>query len=229
MSDAFLEVIKSWFVKKLGYMVDESRPVKLITRTASDIDLICMHPVKKEIPVKFLGKSLSRRLLIESKGWLVYSVVSCLEHDFTLLKAMKGRVIPEKYTKKDKYYSFVILKEEVFEKGKIIFGTDDFDRVIVVRDMTDGSKQSQKLKKIEELKNSYRKKGVVIIEIHEILIDLFKYISNVDKLDEENIKNKSELIENKAQLRKDLVLGVLNLVHWYKDDIRGTLYVKDEK
>lgn|SRR3989338_4314838 len=213
MSDAFLEVIKSWFVKRLGYFVDESRPVKLITRTASDIDLICMHPVKKEISVEFLEKPLSRRLLIESRGWLAYPVVPCLEWDFTLLEAMKRRVIPEKYTKKDKDYSFVILKEEVFEKGEIIFGTDDFDRVIVVRNITGEVKQPQKIK---DLKNKYRLKGVIIIEIHEILNDLFKYISNVD---EENIKNKSELIENKAQLRKDLVLGVLNLVHRYKKEI----------
>lgn len=215
-NDAFLEVIISWFTKRLGYLVDESRPVKLVTRTPSDIDLICMHPVKNKISVEFLEKPLSRRLLIESKGWLDYSVEPCLEADFKLLKAMKGRVIPEKYSKKDKEYTFVVLKEEVFEKGRRIFGTDNFDRVIVV----------PKLKEIEELKNSYRKKGVVIIEIHEILNDLFKYIVN---LDEENNNNKSELTENKAQLRKDLVLGVLNLIHKYKEDIRGTLYSKNEK
>lgn len=221
-NDAFLEMVISWFVKRLGYLVDESRPVKLVTRTPSDIDLICMHPFKNKIPVKFLKKPLSRRLLIESKGWLDYSVRPYLEYDFKLLKG--GRVIPKKVTKKD--YLFVILKEEVFEKGKKIFKTNDFDRVIVVRNITGEVKQLQKIREIEELKNSYRKKGVIIIEIHEILKDLFKYISDID---EKNFKNISEPTENKAQLRKDTVLGLLNLIYKYKEDIRGTLYNKNEK
>ena len=224
MSDAFLEVIKSWFVKRLGYMVDESRPVQLSKgHPASDIDLICMHPDKKKIQVEFMKKQpLSRRLLIESKGWLKYSVKLYLGYD---LKTMKeGRVIPRKVTREN--YTFVILNERVFEKGREIFGTDDFDRVIVVRNITGEVKQSQKKEEIKVLKNKYRLKGVVIIEIHEILNDLFKYIAN---LDEENNNNKSELTENKAQLRKDLVLGVLNLIHKYKEDIRGTLYSKNEK
>ena len=223
MSDAFLEVIISWFTKKLGYLVDESRPIQLSKgHPASDIDLICMHPDKKKIQVKFLKKPLSRRLLIESKGWLEYSVKLDLGYD---LKTMKeGRAIPRKLTKEN--YTFVILNEQIFEKGREIFGTDDFDRVIVVRNITGEVKRFQKKEEIEDLKNKYRLKGVVIIEIHEILNDLFKYISDVD---EKRFKNGNELIENKAQLRKDLVLGVLNLVHWHKEDIRGTLYGKDEK
>lgn len=195
-NDAFLEIVISWFTKKLGYLVDESRPVKLFTKgPASDIDLICMHPVQNKISVKFLKKPLSRRLLIESKGWLDYPVKPWLREDLSSLKAMKGMVIPEKYSKED--YTFVILKEEVFEKGKEIFGSYEFDRVIVVPDMTGAAKQPQKLKEIEELKNNYRVKGVVIIEMHEILNDLFKYISNVD---EENIKNKSELTEEEGTI-----------------------------
>ena len=217
-NDAFLEVVISWFVKRLGYLVDESRPVKLATHgPASDIDLICMYPGEGHpFKVGFLKKQLSHRLLIESKGWLDYPVKACLRED---LKAMKGRAIP-KYTKKD--YTFVILKEEIFEKGIEIFGTHDFERVIVVPNMIGAAKDLQKLKK---LKNNYRAKGVVIIEIQEILKDLFKYISDVD---EKNIKNKSELTEDKAQLRHDLVLGVFNLIYKYKKDIRGTLDGKNE-
>lgn len=97
--------------------------------------------------------------------------------------------------------------------------------MIVVRNITGEVKQSQKVKEIEDLKNKYRLKGVVIIEIHEILKDLFKYVSDVD---EENFKNRNELTENKAQLRKDLVLGVLNLIHRYKKDVQGTLYSKED-
>jgi hypothetical protein len=213
MSDAFLEVIKSWLVKRLGYMVDESRPVQLSKgHPASDIDLICMHPDTKKIQVEFLKEQpLSRRLLIESKGWLEYSVKLDLGYD---LKTMKeGRVIPRKVTKEN--YTFVILKEQVFEKGIEIFGTDDFDRVIVVRNITGEVKQAHKKEEIRDLKNKYSLKGVVIIEINEILNDLFKYISDID---EENFKNRKELTENKAQMRKDLVLGVLNLVHWCKNE-----------
>ncbi len=225
-NDAFLEVIISWFTKRLGYLVDESRPVKLVTRTPSDIDLICMHPdpVKNKIPVKFLKKPLSRRLLIESKGWLDYPVKPGLRDDLSSLKAMKGMVIPKNYSKED--YTFVVLKEEVFEQGRKIFGTYDFDRVIVVPNMAGAAKQPQKLKEIEKLKSNYRVKGVVIIEIHEILKDLFQYIANID---EGNIENKSELTENKAQLRKDLVLGVLNLIYKYQEDIYGTVYGKNGK
>lgn len=91
MSDAFLELIISWFVKRLGYLVDESRSVKLGKgRPASDIDLVCMHPDNKKIQVKFLKKPLSRRLLIESKGWLEYSVEPWLGCDLKIMKGGRG-------------------------------------------------------------------------------------------------------------------------------------------
>ncbi len=214
-NDAFLEVLKSWLVKKLGYLVDESMPVKLYkVRTCSDIDMICIHPAKKRISVEFLEKPLSRRLLIESKGWLAdYPVMPCLKYDFSLLKRMNGMVIPKEYSKRRHAYTFVVLKEEVFEKGKEFFGTDNFDRVIVVRNLMEEAKQEE----IEKLKNRYRTKGVVIIEIHKILSDLLRYIANLDK---KNNKNKDGQSEGKALLRKDLVLGVLNLVYKYRENIR---------
>lgn len=210
-NDAFLEVLKSWLVKKLGYLADESIPVKL-ERNCSDIDILCMHPRKKNIRVKFLEKPLKQKLLVESKGWLDYDPLKWLKEDLDEMKGNKTIKTP----RGDGEITFQFFREEIFNKGKSIFLTGDFDRVFVTRNL-EGQSEKKELKKeeIKKLKNKFAKKGIILIEIHEILNDMFQYVSKVKTKN----KNKDKMTEEKARLRTDLVLGIFNLIHKSKDDI----------
>jgi len=49
--NAFIEVVRTWLTKRLGYLVDDSIPVRwsrksVTVTTPSDIDLVCTHPSK---------------------------------------------------------------------------------------------------------------------------------------------------------------------------------------
>ncbi len=92
------------------------------------------------------------------------------------------------------------LKEEVYEKGKEIFGSEDFGRVLVCphlhEEHTMGSRKIRKGEVIETL----REKGVFVIEIPHILNDLIRYLKDPS---------------SKDYRRKDFVLELLHLVDTY--------------
>lgn len=72
--DPFVDVVKSWFTESLGYLINDSVPVKPkhvgSPNTASDIDLVCKHPLTPK-EITFDGKrklTLHSSLLVEWGG-----------------------------------------------------------------------------------------------------------------------------------------------------------------
>lgn len=199
--NAFTEVIRCWFTKRLGYLVDDSIPVRFYKgRVPSDIDMICIHPQKKKIKINFpINISLRRKVLVESKGWFDVDpgyVTDYLLDDLKMMGGMGRKVIPKRYTKKKEGFTFGILKEEIFEKGKKLFGDRNFDRVIVVPHLKD-KRKAGKLITRREMIERFKKKHVIIIEMSGILNDLFKYIREEDARD---------------NLRKNFVLEFIHLI-----------------
>lgn len=211
--NAFLEIVRTWLTKRLGFMVDDSIPVRwskgsVSKTTPSDMDLVCTHP--KSGPISFhLGKErrqveLSRNLVVECKGWFDFvpdsiTLLNYLKHDTDLMG--NGRVIPKHASRKKNDFTFGILKEEVYDKAKNeIFSSGDFQRVIV----TPKIKMEHKKKNIKkrDLYDDFMKKGVVIIEINEIIQDLRDFVRDPS---------------NKDMLRKNFILELIHLLDVYSE------------
>jgi len=198
--------MRTWLTKRLGYFVDDAIPVrwsrKSVSRTTpSDIDLICTHPRKQVIDLIDIGLKLHKNLLIECKGWFDYSIASSellngFKNDLDLMGV--ENVIPETASKKKDGFMFGILKKEVYDKAYQIYGSYEFQRLIII------PKIREKLKKRDgsviikkEILNELLKKGIIVIEIDEIIKDLSNYL----KLD-----------ESKDQRRKNFVLELIHLL-----------------
>jgi hypothetical protein len=169
--------------------------------------MICIHPQKKKIKINFpINISLRQKVLVESKGWFDVDagyVTDYLFYDLKMMIGRGGKVIPKRYTKKKEGFTFSILKEEIFEKGKKLFGDTNFDRVIIIPKLKDKRKSGKLITRNEMLEHG-KKKGIIIIEMKDILNDLFKYIREKDAKD---------------NLRKNFVLEFIHLMEVCKNSI----------
>jgi len=99
--NAFVDIVKVWLTESLGYLVNDSVPVKPNYKqgpTPSDIDLICKHPHNHKQKVTIgSGRrlNLNPNLLVECKGWFDYSkteFIKQLEEDLKVVMDGKGKV-----------------------------------------------------------------------------------------------------------------------------------------
>ena len=157
--NAAVEVTRTWLSKRLGYLVDDSIPVRpskesVKATTPMDIDLICTHPRLNRVEFTLGG------------------------HDFDLPRAL--------------------IKEEISEKGKTLFGGIGFARVLVCPHLQsklkrrDGSTIAKK-----ELLERAQEKGIYIIELRHLLEDLIRFCESDDAKD---------------QRRRNFVLEIIHLL-----------------
>lgn len=206
--NATVEITRTWLTKRLGYYVDDSipvRPSKLSVKatTPMDIDLVCTHPRKNCLPVSIgnIEYTLPKHLLVECKGWFDYSAASHdiilgLSGDLALMGSQK--FIPEAASKRKDKLCFTFLKEEVYEKGKELFGADDFVRVIICPDLQPNVKpRNRPVIQREVLLDQAKEKGIFVFQLSSIVKDLVDFCRE---------------IENKDYLRKDFVLELFHLL-----------------
>lgn len=216
--NAFVDVVKAWFTEKLDYLVNDSVPVKpsregTKAATPSDIDLICKYPKEKCQSVDFeSGRtvSLCPNLLVECKGWFDYPKPEFAKHldvNLILLNKFGGNFLPQSLPRKPKNHLF-FFREEVFKKGKEIFGSKKFQRVIIGPFLAKSKKNSRPL---PDLITEYDKRGIVVIEMRDILVDLYEFIH---KAKERKRKGDSG---DADKLRKTYALELLHLVDTYME------------
>jgi len=98
---------------------------------------VCKHPIKKYISVNFGNRrtiKLNANLLVECKGWFDMQKTDFMNHlekNLFLLEEYGCKYIPHTVSCKDNPHMFFFFREEVYDKGKEIFGCEDFQRVIV--------------------------------------------------------------------------------------------------
>jgi hypothetical protein len=215
--NAFVDVAKVWFTEVLGYLINDSVPVKpnyAKGATPSDIDLICKNPDKNLKKISFSdGRSISlkQNLLVECKGFFDYNkseFFKLLMDDLKLLKEHQRIYLPKTLPSKSSYFFF--LRQEVFDKGKQIFGSYDFQRVIIGPFMRAPRKS---LYSEDTLIKEYENRKIIIIKMKDILENLFGFIS-----DAKNAK-KERNSENFNKLRKTYTLEMLHLVATYYPEL----------
>ena len=205
--NAFVEISRCWLSKKLGYHTDVSIPVKpsiesgIKVRTPSDIDIVCTHPKSDNISVSFEPDyKLSKNLLVECKGLISsstgsYDIVTGLAHGLNIMN--ENRFIPKTVPVVDKRLGY-FLREEFVEKGREIFGSNNFDRVLI------GPKLNEKhgnIKK-ENIIKKLKEKDILVLEMNYIIMDLIEYLQKP---------------EAKDYLRKDFILELLHLTFVYNN------------
>jgi len=216
--NAFTEVIRTWLTKRLGYLVDDTIPVRwegVKAPTPSDIDIICAHPSKNEVilnPKLFKLPSgepitLKKYLAIESKGWFDIgptSAINALNRDICVI--MKDReTIPKSATKKKDKFQFSVLKEETLEKLSKRLGSKNIDRVIIIpsvkRVQTCKPRRSKQNLLNDKVIPSAQKKGITILEMGDIITDILTWMRGE---------------EAKDDLRRNFILELLHLLDKYK-------------
>lgn len=209
----FVDVVRSWFTEKLGYLVNDSVPVKPEyigkPNTASDIDLVCKHPRKhQQLSLNGRTVKLSSNVIVECKGWFEYSktgFVAQLIDDLTLLNKYKTKYLPKVLPKAEHHFFF--LREEVYKKGIHLFGTNAFQRMIIGPFLVPSRTSRYD---IPELISKYESKGIIIIEMKDIVEDLFHFIQNA--IDQ---KKRGVSSDDADKLRKTYALEMLHLVNTY--------------
>lgn len=180
------EVVRAWLEKSLGYMLDDTIPVKpkgVKARTHMDIDFVGIHPSLKQVQVGFGAITLKPRIIVEVKGWIDYNsseILKNLYRDLNLMK--KNNFIPSLYSKKKQRLTFTFLKQEIYQKGNTIFGIQGFDRVLAVPEMPQSTNIGGNVINKINLINSYKLKSIYIIELTDILNDLIKYVHDTANL-----------------------------------------------
>jgi len=216
--NAFVDIVKVWFTEKLDYLANDSVPVKpshegAKAATPSDIDLICKYPKEKCRSVDFESRrtvNLCPNLLMECKGWFDYTKPSFAKHlhaNLNLLNKYGGNFLPQSLPRKSRDH-FFFFREEVFKKGVEIFGSKKFQRVIIGPFLVEPKGDSRLL---VELITQYDKCGIVVIEMRDILADLFGFI-HIAK--ERKRKGDSR---DADKLRKTYTLELLHLVDTYME------------
>jgi hypothetical protein len=176
------------------------------TPTPSDIDLVAIR-LPGEPPRRCFAE-LEPNLLVECKGWFDYSRTSFfwhLEHNLDLLE--EGRCLPRKLLPRKEQPHLFFLRQEVYEKGKSLFGSPNFQRVIVGPYLVAPKKSRFTL---DKLLTEYEKRGVLVIDIQHIIADLFKFIQDAKR----ERKNKIGSQEY-TKLRKNYALEFLHLIDTY--------------
>jgi hypothetical protein len=223
--NAFVDIVKVWFTEKLDYLANDSVPVKpsregAKATTPSDIDLICKYPKEKCRSVVFESRrtvKLCPNLLVECKGWFDYSKPEFAKHlhaNLNLLDKYGGNFLPQSLPRKLRDH-FFFFREEVFKKGVEIFGSKKFQRVIIGPFLVQAKGDSRLLK---DLITQYDKRGIVVIQMRDILVDLFDFIH---KAKERKRKGDSG---DADKLRKTYALELLHLVDTYME-----INTKEEK
>lgn len=216
--NAFVDVVRVWFTERLGYLVNDSVPVKPSrlgrkAPTPSDIDLICKHPTEKDTDVSFesgVSFGLSPNLLVECKGWFDYSKPEFAKHlyaNINLIKKYDKNFLPQSLSKKDQDHLF-FFRQEVFEKGLQTFGSENFQRVVVGPFLVPPKNAEYPLSKLIA---EYKKQDIIVIEIRDILGDLFRFIQNAKRLKKEGDSSAAD------KLRKTYALEMLHLVNTYME------------
>ena len=210
----FVDVAKCWFTERLGYLVNDSVPVKPAyhdkPNTPSDIDIVCMHP-RRGAQITFpSGRKvrLGKNLLVECKGWFDFydtSFMSYLVNDLALLKKHKNVYLPLDLTKDDFYFFF--LRKEVFDKGREIFGTGNFHRTII----------GPLLKPTRtvgydalELISEFERRNIIIVEMRDVIQDLFLFISKA-RMKRKKMGSSGDW----DKLRKNYALEMLHLINTF--------------
>ncbi len=212
----FVDIVRAWFTERLGYLVNDSVPVKPNYKgkpnTPSDIDLVCNHPLNKPQQIVLGNKKirLSSKVIVECKGWFDFSKTAFMGHlinDLELLEKHKMKFLPKNLTKEDYYFFF--LRDEVYQKAKLMFGTSNFQRIIIGPYLQATRNSSCD---ISNMIKRFNKKDITILEMSDILHDLFAFISSAIEKKENKIST-----EDADKLRKNYAIEFLHLVSSYCD------------
>lgn len=225
--NAFVDVAKVWFTERLDYLVNDSIPVKPAYKkgsTPSDIDLLCKNPQEKHHTIQFdSGREvkLGPNLLVECKGWFDYVKTDFAKHlmnNLFLLREYGGTYLPKSLPSPRIKSHLFFFREEIFNEGVRRFGSNNFERVIIgpFIVLPKGAEVT-----IDELISEYETYGIVVIEMQDILGDLFKFIENA------KIQKKKGNPKDYIKLRKTYTLEMLHLVRTYFDLKRIPVYAKE--
>jgi hypothetical protein len=129
-SNALSELTRLWLQERHGCLVRESVPVR-VPRGTSDIDLVAASPSGAPWGTPLIPPVV--RALVETKD----------EHDYDPSGAEFSRLIATDaaamggghYARKGASIKFSMLRQEHFEAGAEIFGTEDFARIFVVHNL----------------------------------------------------------------------------------------------
>jgi len=173
----FVDVTRAWLTECCGYLVNDSVPVLPVqkTPTPSDIDLVAIR-LPGEPPRPCFAK-LEPNLLVECKGWFDSDSSHTgffrhLELNLDLL-GEDHYLQPKKLRPRKEQPHLFFLRQEVYEKGKCLFGSPNFQRVIVGPYLVAPKKSRFTL---DKLLTEYEKRGILVIDIQHIIADLFKFI-----------------------------------------------------
>jgi hypothetical protein len=209
------EISRAWLAKTLGYMLDDTLPVKL-SSTPTDIDFLGIHPSLQEVLALGNAVKIKPRIVVEVKGWLDYDRSELLKGLYHDLSLMKGDFIPKVCTKEKDEFTFTFLKEEVFNRATEIFKPFIFDRVLIVPTMPfDCRYKWAKGGMVDKgtLINDCKSKGIIVLELGDIITDLIRYVkADSKKPGLENAMNRRSFVLEiihalqDAQMLKDSIL-----------------------
>ena len=178
--NAMSEIVRFWLESKIGFFVKESVPVK-VERNYSDIDFIAISPDYKDREINIVEHDihiLCKRAIIEVKDEhdydpygndfsksIIYDTTNILEPNNFLPEGIKIR--------------FNMLRKEHFEVAKNIFGTDDFQKILIVHKLNttgEHTRNGEKFKEnINNCLNTLKEHNIFFIEFNSILNDLYKW------------------------------------------------------
>lgn len=163
-SNALTEITRLWLQSRHGCLVDESIPVP-VPYALSDIDLIALRPDLKTIPLPD-GLAAGPRIILETKDehdWEPRGVEfgNSLRKDVDLMG--EEIFVP----RKTKGVKFTMLRQEHFEKATALFGTTDFDRVLVVHALDAAIRA--------ELASQLSSRRIHIVIVREVVNDLLQW------------------------------------------------------
>lgn len=163
-NNAIAEITRFWLQTRHGCLVDEAIPVP-VPYALSDIDLVAVKPTM--IPLTLPdGTQIKPRLIVETKDehdWEPRGVEfgNLLRKDLALMG--EHLYIP----KGTKGVKFTMLRQEHFEKATELFGTKEFERILVVHALQSEIRA--------EISDDLAQRGIYIVTIAEVVQNLHSW------------------------------------------------------